>query len=214
MVRIKKLQSVATEEIEAGKHDALSYNKSRYERLLEEAIKIGKQHQTQANHFVPKMYDLLVRYEGFPPVDAAAKIYRDLADVWKKDTLRRLIPAEAKDQAARRRQALSRQSMTYNSAGVVLRPSVKPVQENAILRKKIEELDNRKRMDLEKILKLEKIIAMQQMQGQEKGKLDAKQVALLPPHLFIKIFTLIRGCSRPLVLTIAGNEVIEIDRTN
>jgi len=68
------------------------------------------------------MYEALVRKEGLAPFDAADRIYRDVVGIWQKDTIRRLLPPEAKDQAARERQVLSRLHMaTASSAGLILR---------------------------------------------------------------------------------------------
>lgn len=67
------------------------------------------------------MYETLVRKEGLIPFDAADRIYRDVVGIWQKDTIRRLLPSEAKDQAARERQALSRLHMAASSAGLILR---------------------------------------------------------------------------------------------
>jgi len=210
------VQRLTTEEIEVGRKKLLSRNKREYDHLLAEAIKIGKRHQTRAKHYVPKMYEILVKEEGFTPVDAAIRIYKDLAGIWEKDTIRRLLPPEAKNQAARERQALSRQSLRESNAGLILRTPydiVKLEKENANLRKEVEELNNRKRLYLEKILKLERIIATLQQPKQEKEKTDVKRRIVLPPHLFMKAFTLMRGCSRPLIFAIVGDEVTDIDKS-
>jgi hypothetical protein len=95
---------------------------SEYDQLLEEAVKMHKEHEIKAKYFVPKMYDAL-RKEGLNPFDAADRIYKDVVVIWQKDTIRRLLPVEAKDQAARQRQVLSRRSMAAarDAAGLILR---------------------------------------------------------------------------------------------
>ncbi|HVX02594.1 MAG TPA: hypothetical protein VHA09_05530 [Nitrososphaera sp.] len=90
--------------------------KKEYDRLLAEAVKLGKQHETRAKYYIPKMYDVLVNKEGMTPFEAADSIYRDVAGIWQKDTIRRLLPPEAKDQAARERQVLSRLHMASAAA--------------------------------------------------------------------------------------------------
>lgn len=82
-----------------------------------------QEHEIKAKYFIPKMYDAL-RKEGLSPFDAADRIYKDVVGIWQKDTIRRLLPVEAKDQAARQRQVLSRQSMAAardTAAGLILR---------------------------------------------------------------------------------------------
>lgn len=90
--------------------------KKEYDRLLAEAVKLGKQHETRAKYYIPKMYDVLVNKEGMTAFEAADSIYRDAAGIWQKDTIRRLLPPEAKDPAARERQVLSRLHMASSAA--------------------------------------------------------------------------------------------------
>jgi hypothetical protein len=96
-----------------------------YDALLKEAVNLGKAHQAKAKEYVPQMYEILVKKEGLTPTDAADRIYKDLVGIWQKDTIRRLLPPETKDQAARERQILSRLKMTgvnaRNDAGLILR---------------------------------------------------------------------------------------------
>jgi hypothetical protein len=95
---------------------------SEYDQLLAEAVKMHQEHEIKAKYFIPKMYEAL-RKEGLSPFDAADRIYKDVVGIWQKDTIRRLLPVEAKDQAARERQVLSRRSMAAarNAAGLILR---------------------------------------------------------------------------------------------
>jgi hypothetical protein len=97
---------------------------SEYDQLLAEAVKMHQEHEIKAKYFIPKMYDAL-RKEDLSPFDAADRIYKDVVGIWQKDTIRRLLPVEAKDQAARERQVLSRRSMAAarNAAGLILRDS-------------------------------------------------------------------------------------------
>lgn len=170
------------------------------------------------------MYEILVKEQGLLPTEAADRIYKDLAGIWQKDTIRRLIPPEAKNQVARERQALSRCSLLVNKAGIILRTAdiddnskmviIKLEKENARLRNKAEDLNTVNRSQLARILQLEKSIAISR---QEKGRGAKKEeqeatMIMLPPHLFMKAFTLMRSCMKPLVLKVEGKEVIDIDR--
>jgi hypothetical protein len=222
--------------------------KKEYEQLLAEAVRLGKLHDTKAKYFIPKMYDILVRREGMTPFDAADRIYRDVAGVWQKDTIRRLLPPEAKDQAARERQALSRLHMSAGAAGLILRKGEMAVdalgatandqqgnevnskteqrleQENAMLRKELQETKNAKSLLLERMLKMEKSLAEQQELEREKQQHHQPEVhgikdegivtILLPPSLFMKTYALLRSSSKPLLLKVKAGEAIDIDKTS
>ena len=218
---------------------------------MAEAVRLGKLHDTKAKYFIPKMYDILVRREGMTPFDAADRIYRDVAGVWQKDTIRRLLPPEAKDQAARERQALSRLHMSAGGAGLILRKEAeasaleastnhhhnqeetgdnvsrteqKLEQENAMLRKELQETKNAKSLLLERILRMEKSLAEQQELEREKqqnrqpvvqgAKDEGIVTILLPPSLFLKTYALLRSSSKPLLLRVKAGEAIDIDKTS
>lgn len=234
--------------------DSWQDGKKEYDRLLAEAVKLGRQHETKAKYFIPKMYDALVRKEGLTPFDAADRIYRDVLGIWQKDTVRRLLPPEAKDQAARERQALSRLHMSAGGAGLILRKEAeagaleaatdhyhnpheengdngsrteqKLEQENAMLRKELQETKNAKSLLLERMLKMEKSFAEQQELEREKQQNHSSQASsgvakkegeivtiLLPPSLFMKTYALVRTSSKPLLLKVKAGEAIDIDKT-
>ena len=199
--------------------------KHEYDMLLDEALELGRQHKTIAKYYVPKMYEILVRKEGLEPRDAASKIYQDLVGVWQKDTIRRLLPQETKDQAARERQALSRLHMG-RGAGLVLRQDnagtndvvEKLKKENERLEKEVEELARVKNFHMERILQLERALSMQQhdKQRQEESRavrIETKKTVVLPPSLFVKTYMLLKGSSKPLVLKIVNNEVQDIEKS-
>lgn len=231
--------------------DGNNNNKREYDRLLAEAVKLGRQHETKAKYFIPRMYDALVRKEGLTPFDAADRIYRDVLGIWQKDTLRRLLPPEAKDQAARERQALSRLHMSAGGAGLILRKEAgagaleaatnhhnqhevngdngsrteqKLEQENAMLRKELQETKNAKGLLLERILRMERSLAEQQELEREKqqnrqpavqgAKDEGIVTILLPPSLFMKTYALVRSSSNPLLLRVKAGEAIDIDKTS
>jgi hypothetical protein len=231
--------------------DSWQDGKKEYDHLLAEAVKLGRQHETKAKYFIPKMYDVLVRKEGLTPFDAADRIYRDVLGIWQKDTIRRLLPPEAKDQAARERQALSRLHMSAGGAGLILRKGAeasaleastshhhnheengdnvsrteqKLEQENAMLRKELQETKNAKSLLLERMLRMERSLAEQQelerekQQNRQPGLQGAKDegvvTILLPPSLFMKTYALLRSSSKPLLLRVKAGEAIDIDKTN
>lgn len=74
---------------------------SEYERLLEEAktkVEEGREKVRQtAERYIPKLYQALCD-EWHTPQQAKKKIYKDCKDLWARDTISRLIPAEAKNQ--------------------------------------------------------------------------------------------------------------------
>ena len=191
-------------------------------------MKLGKQHETKAKHFVPKMYDALVRGEGLEPFDAADRIYKDLVGIWQKDTIRRLLPPETKNQVAREMQALSRFPLE-SKAGLILRGETADTpthqdsreviarleQENARLRKAVEDLESTKKVLIERTLKLERLLAegRQQRHDGKKGVIKAgEEMIVIPPHLFMKTFALMRSSSKPLVLKVMAREAVDIDR--
>jgi hypothetical protein len=217
--------------------------RNEYDRLLAEAVKLGRQHETKAKHFVPKMYDALVKKEGLTPFDAADRIYKDLVGIWQKDTIRRLLPQESKSQVARDMQALSRLTLESNAGSILSRKSdehqigqdgsrivadsegkseviAKLEQENALLVKKLEELENTKKALLERTLKLERLLDEEKQQRHRSQQVnDGASIAekdtatiVLPPHLFMKTFTLMRGSTKPLVLKVMAREAIDVDR--
>lgn len=177
--------------------DAYHDGKKEYDRLLAEALRLGKQHETKAKYFIPKMYDALIKKEGMAPSEAADSICRDVAGIWQKDTIRRLLPPEAKDQAARERQVLSRLHLaaatSSTDAGSILRKEelslteggdpancgdngfgivARLKKENDDLRKEIEALENVKRSLIKRTLKLELSLTEQQLryEKQQGGK--------------------------------------------
>lgn len=191
---------------------------------------MGRQHETKAIRFVPKMYDALVKGEGLTPSDAADRIYKDLVGIWQKDTIRRLLPPESKNQVAREMQALSR--FTLESTGSVLRNAesrddtlghqanggaiaTQLEEENATLRKKVEELESTKKALMESVLRLERSLAEETKQrGNENGiaKMEEGAIIVFPPHLFMKTYALMRGSTKPLALKIIAKEAVDIDR--
>jgi hypothetical protein len=213
-------------------------NNHEYDRLLAQAVRLGHQHETRAKDFVPKMYEILVKREGLEPYDAVDRIYKDLVGIWQKDTIRRLLPAESKNQVAREMQAL-RQFPLESNAGLILREnrigagrhgednggrntSVAALeQENDRLRKAVQELENAKKSLLERTLRLERLLAEQREQNQHKqdspvnkwGEAAATTTMIvLPPHLFMKTFALMRGSTKPLVLRVTAREAVDVDR--
>jgi hypothetical protein len=212
-------------------------NNREYDRLLAQAVRLGHKHETSAKDFVPKMYEVLVKREGLEPYDAVDRIYKDLVGIWQKDTIRRLLPAESKNQVAREMQAL-RQFPLESNAGLILRENRAGAvrhgedddgsntavaaleQENDRLRKAVEELENAKKSLLERTLRLESLLAEQREQNQHKqdspvnkgGEAAITTMIVLPPHLFMKTFTLMRGSTKPLVLTVTAKEAIDVDR--
>ena len=218
-------------------------NNKEYDRLLAEAVKLGRQHEIKAKYFVPKMYDALVKEEGLVSSDAADRIYKDLVGIWQKDTIRRLLPLEAKNQVAREMQALSRFPLeskagsllrerkdreaaaaannhedSYSSGGKKMVALLE--EENARLRKTVEELASAKKSLVERTLRLERLLAEQREQNQHKqdspvnneGEVAATTTIVLPPHLFMKTFALIRGSTKPLVLKVTAREAVDVDR--
>jgi len=191
-----------------------------YEQLLAEAIRLRKKHETRAKDFIPRMYEILAKSEGLTPQDAADRIYKDLVGIWEKDTIRRLLPIETKNQSARERQALSR--MSIKSSGVILQTEEGPddkslaelERQNSRLQKTVDILQEEKKSLLEKSLRLERMLAQHQA-GSGNSRLTKSgemKVVVMPPHLFIKTFTLMRSSTKPLVLKIAANEVVDVDK--
>ena len=218
-------------------------NNKEYDRLLAEAVKLGKQHETKAKYFVPKMYDALVKEEGLVLSDAADRIYKDLVGIWQKDTIRRLLPPDAKNQIARDMQALSRFPLESKAGSILHERKDKEAaaaannhedsyssggnkmvalleEENARLRKTVEELASVKKSLVERTLRLERLLAEQREQNQHKqdspvnkeGEVAATTTIVLPPHLFMKTFTLMRGSTKPLVLKVKAREAVDVDR--
>lgn len=183
------------------------------------------------------MYDALVKEEGLAPSDAADRIYKDLVGIWQKDTIRRLLPPEAKNQAAREMQALSRFPLESKAGSILCEHEAVDnddgggggqivvatmlEEENARLRRAVEVLESAKKSLLEKTLRLEKLLAEQQQQQelqlQKHYQRDIQETAatttiVLPPHLFMKTFALIKGSSKPLVLKVMAREAVDVDR--
>lgn len=185
-----------------------------YDHLLAEATRLRRQHEVRAKDYVPKMYRILV--EASSPQEAADRIYKDLAGIWEKDTIRRLLPVEAKNQPARTRQALSRSNMT-NKAELLMQsedrgaPMTLIEREYFALVKKLEVLQNEKRALLEKTLRLERMLAQQRPKG---PKVGGREFVVMPPHLFMKAFTLMRSSTKPLALKVEANEVVDIDKAS
>lgn len=191
-----------------------------YDSLLAEVVRLKKRHETRAKDFVPKMYAALVKEDGLLPQDAADRIYKDLVGIWEKDTIRRLLPTEVKNQPARARQALSR-SHTVGQAGLALQdkwPLQDPgrivahlEQQNVQLREIIGELQEEKRVLLEKTLRLERMLSQDLPRARNASK---HGVVVMPPHLFIKTFTLMRSSTKPLALKISASEVVDVDKAS
>ncbi len=141
------------------------------------------------------MYDALVKEEGLVLSDAADRIYKDLVGIWQKDTIRRLLPPDAKNQIARDMQALSRFPLeskagsilherkdkeaaatannhedSYSSGGKKMVALLE--EENARLRKTVEELASAKKSLVERTLRLERLLAEQREQNQHKRDLS------------------------------------------
>jgi hypothetical protein len=245
---------------ESDNGDYRQNNKNqKYDILLAEAVKLGKAHHAKAKEYVPAMYEILVKKEGVAPADAADRIYKDLVGIWQKDTIRRLLPPETKDQAARERQAVSRLKMK-SDAGLILRRDLTAVtyddndnkpnssynnnnnniqrnntlivelqQENAKLKREIEELSSFKKLYYsdriipqrrqEKQKNVYDDCKEQQLQQsdlivactQSKGVEDEERIIVLPPRLFMKTFTILRSCSRPINLKVKHKEVVDVD---
>lgn len=92
-------------------------------------------------------------------------------------------------------------------------------QENALLRKVVEGLESTKKSLIERNLKLERLLEEGKHHyhhlHNEKGTIKADEaeiVVVLPPHLFMKTFALMRGSSKPLVLRVMAKEAVDIDR--
>jgi hypothetical protein len=198
-----------------------------YDKLLEQAVKLGRQHETKARDFVPRMYEILVKGEGLEPSDAADRIYKDLIGIWQKDTIRRLLPPESKNQVAREMQALRRFPLESkvglilhesNEAGAALDDDSNTVavleKENARLRRTVEELESAKKSLLERTLRLERLLAEQQQQynNRQRGIQEPTSTIMLPPHLFMKAYALMRGSTKPLVLRVTAKEAVDIDK--
>ena len=189
------------------------------------------------------MYDALVKEEGLAPLDAADRIYKDLVGIWQKDTIRRLLPPDAKNQVARDMQALSRFPLESKAGSILHERKDKEAaaaannhedssssdgnkmvalleEENARLRKTVEELASVKKSLVERTLRLERLLAEQREQNQHKqdspvnkeGEVAATTTIVLPPHLFMKTFVLIRGSTKPLVLKVTAREAVDVDR--
>lgn len=87
-------------------------------------------------------------------------------------------------------------------------------EENAKLRKTVEELQGTKKALTERILKLERSLAEGSRQhSNQKGtaKMDEAMTIVFPPHLFMKTYALIRGSTKPLVLRVRAREAVDID---
>jgi hypothetical protein len=190
------------------------------------------------------MYDALVKEEGLVLSDAADRIYKDLVGIWQKDTIRRLLPPDAKNQVARDMQALSRFPLESKAGSILHERKDKEAaaaannhedssggkkmvalleEENARLRKMVEELAGAKKSLVERTLRLERLLAEQREQNQHERELSvtkeegeataiATTTIVLPPHLFMKTFALMRGSTKPLVLTVTAKEAIDVDR--
>ena len=73
---------------------------------------------------------------------------------------------------------------------------------------------------VERTLRLERLLAEQREQNQHKqdspvnneGEVAATTTIVLPPHLFMKTFALIRGSTKPLVLKVTAREAVDVDR--
>jgi predicted nucleic acid-binding Zn-ribbon protein len=97
-------------------------------------------------------------------------------------------------------------------------------QENAMLRKELQETKNAKSLLLERMLRMEKSFAEQQelerekQQNRQPGVQGAKDegvvTILLPPSLFMKTYALVRSSSKPLLLRVKAGEAIDIDKTS
>lgn len=197
-----------------------------YNRLLAQAVQLGKRHEAKARHFVPRMYRILVEKERLSPRDAAERMYKDLAGVWQKDTIRRLLPAEAKNRLAiiMQRKAVKGGSAaglilrkdicdSQTAAGDGGRPLAELEQENVWLRKVVVDLEKGKKSLLEKVMQMERALATAPQKPRHNPSACKEMTVVLPPHLFMKTFTLMRSSTRPLLFKVgAGGEVIEVER--
>jgi hypothetical protein len=68
---------------------------SHYDEVLQEA---RKRASGSAKEFIPKLYHILVDEENKTPEDARGIIEHDLLEYWAKETVRKYLPQETKDQ--------------------------------------------------------------------------------------------------------------------
>lgn len=104
-------------------------------------------------------------------------------------------------------------------------------QENARLRKAVEDLEITKKVLIERALKLERLLLLAEGRKQQQqhhyndsekgtavaaGKEEDEETTtvVLPPHLFLKTFTLLRGSTKPLVLRVVAGEAVDIEKMN
>lgn len=67
-------------------------------------------------------------------------------------------------------------------------------------------------MLLEKTLRLEKMSRRPHTARRRTRK--QQDTIVMPPHLFMKAFTLMRSSTKPLVLKVAADEVVDVDKMN
>jgi hypothetical protein len=105
-----------------------------------------------------------------------------------------------------------------NEAGAALDDDSNTVavleKENARLRRTVEELESAKKSLLERTLRLERLLAEQQQQynNRQRGIQEPTSTIMLPPHLFMKAYALMRGSTKPLVLRVTAKEAVDIDK--
>jgi hypothetical protein len=72
---------------------------SHYEIVLAE-LKLKR--EKLAKKYIPKLYRILRNEEHLPSEECRAKVQRDCGDMWAEDTIRKHLPAEAKNEVRRR----------------------------------------------------------------------------------------------------------------
>jgi hypothetical protein len=72
---------------------------SHYEIVLAE-LKLKR--EKLAKKYIPKLYRILRNEEHLPSEECRAKVQRDCGDMWAEDTIRKHLPAEAKNEVRRK----------------------------------------------------------------------------------------------------------------
>ncbi len=81
----------------------------------------------------------------------------------------------------------------------------------------INKLKRQKQCQLARILQLERQVSNQQKQLKDESRPANEEnkeqtTTVLPPHLFMKAFELMRGSGKALLLKVVSNEIKEIER--
>ena len=85
MVMVDNQDNIETEE---------DKNLTEYEQIWK---KMREELNVKASNYVPQMYDALIK-DGYTPEEARDKIKKDSINLWKKETIDKFIPEEAKKQ--------------------------------------------------------------------------------------------------------------------